>query len=359
MRRLAGILLLIGCLPLAGCGTLAYYGQAVSGHLGLMAAREPIDAVLVDPDTPETVRERLAVALDARAFAVTALGLPDNDSYKQYVQLNRSAVVYNVFAAPGFSLQPKTWCFPVAGCVVYRGYFDREDAERTAARYAAEGFDTWVGGAAAYSTLGRFADPVLSTMLYHDDARLAGVLFHELAHQKLYVDDDSAFNEAFATTVEEAGVRRWLRRDGREAALAEWEARRERAAAFELLLARTRARLQAIYETESPPAEMRADKAAAFAQLEAEYAALKAGWDGWPGYDRWFEAPLNNARLIPSATYRGLVPAFRLLLHQADGELAGFYAACEALAAMPRESRDAELRRLLAIAAEPGEGAAL
>ena len=352
MRRNLILLLLVAVLPLAGCSTVGYYGQAVAGHVRLMAAREPIEDVIADPETPAAVRERLAVALAAREFAVTELGLPDNGSYTRYVQLDRSAVVYNVFAAPEFSLQAKTWCFPVAGCVVYRGYFAQARAERAAAQYAAQGYDTLVGGAAAYSTLGRFEDPLLSTMLYRDDARLAGLLFHELAHQRIYVQDDSAFNEAFATAVEEEGVRRWLEAAGRHAELAAWRTLGERTRAFERLLAETRARLQAVYASGDPEPVMRLAKAEAFAQLRRDYAALKAAWDGWDGYDRWFDAPLNNARLVPSATYRGLVPAFRILLHQAGGDLAAFYAACESLAALPQAERDFEMQRLLAIADE-------
>lgn len=353
VRHRLPILLLLCCLPLAGCGTLGYYTQAVTGHLSLMSARVPIADVIADPDTPEAVRERLRVALAAREFAVTRLGLPDNGSYTRYVQLDRPAVVYNVFAAPEFSLQPKTWCFPVAGCVVYRGYFARARAEREAARYAERGYDTWVGGASAYSTLGRFEDPLLSTMLYQDDARLAAQLFHELAHQRLYVKDDSAFNEAFATAVEEEGVRRWLGQAGRRDELAAWQAYGARVLAFEQLLARTRGRLQEVYSSGMAEAEMRAAKAAVFAQLERDYAALKASWDGWDGYDRWFEAPLNNARLVPSATYRALVPAFRILLQRADGDLEAFYAACERLADLPQAERDTEFRRLLALAEAP------
>lgn len=354
MPRLRLTLLLIVALPLAGCGTVGYYGQAVAGHFSLMSARVPIAEVIADPATPEAVRERLQVALAAREFAVAGLGLPDNGSYTRYVQLERSAVVYNVFAAPEFSLQAKTWCFPVAGCVVYRGYFDPARAEHQAARYAAQGYDTWVGGAAAYSTLGRFEDPLLSTMLYLDDARLAGLLFHEFAHQLVYVKDDSAFNEAFATAVEEEGVRRWLGATGREEEFAAWRQLRARTQAFEGLLAATRARLQEVYSSDRPAAEMRAAKAEAFAQLEREYRALKASWDGWDGYDRWFEAPLNNARLIPSATYRGLVPAFRILLHESGGDLPAFYAAAARLAALPRDERDFAMRRLLALAEQPG-----
>ena len=343
-------LLLLLLLPLAGCSTVGYYAQAVSGHLSLMAAREPIDEVIDDPATTAVVRERLALAQAAREFAVTELGLPDNGSYTSYVQLDRPAVVYNVFAAPEFSLEPRRWCFPVAGCVVYRGYFARERAERSAARLEAEGWDTWVGGASAYSTLGRFEDPVLSSMLYRDDARLAGLLFHELAHQQLYVEDDSAFNEAFATAVQQEGVRRWLLARGGEEALAAWRQSRRRAEAFQFLLARTRGELQVLYASGATAPELRAGKAEAFARLQREYDALKASWGGWAGYDRWFEAPLNNARLIPSATYRALVPAFRLLLAEQGGDLAAFYAECARIGALSPDERDAEMQRLLAIA---------
>jgi predicted aminopeptidase len=344
--------LLLLLLPQAGCSTAGYYAQAVSGHLGLMAAREPIDEVMADPATPAAVRQRLELAQAARRFAIDELGLPDNGSYTSYVQLDRPAVVYNVYAAPAFSLEPKRWCFPVAGCVVYRGYFARADAERTAARLEGDGWDTWVGGASAYSTLGRFEDPVLSSMLYRDDARLAGLLFHELAHQRLYIKDDSAFNEAFATVVEEEGVHRWLLATGREDDLAAWRQSRRRAEAFQFLLARTRGQLQVLYASGAGEPEMRAGKAAAFAQLEAEYRALKDSWDGWTGFDRWFEAPLNNARLIPSATYRALVPAFRILLLEADGDLEAFYAEAERLGELPQAEREAEMRRLLATAAQ-------
>jgi predicted aminopeptidase len=344
------LLLLVGALSLPGCATLGYYSQAVAGHLGLISARTPINDVIADPATPEEVRERLVVALEARAFAIRELGLPDNDSYTSYVELEQPAVVFNVFATPEFSLKPTTWCFPVAGCVVYRGYFSKDAADRFAARYALQGDDTWVGGSSAYSTLGRFKDPLLSTMLYRDDARLGGVLFHELAHQRLYAKDDTAFNEAFATAVEEEGVRRWLGNAGREEELASWQAAGERAAAFELLVARTRGRLQELYSSDVPPEEMRAAKADTFRLLVQEYEALKASWNGWNGYDRWFEPPLNNARLVPSATYRTMVPAFRILLHQADGDLEAFYRKCEALAALPWAERQAELRRLLAVA---------
>jgi predicted aminopeptidase len=356
MRAKLRTLILIAWLPLSGCGTLGYYTQAMSGHFSLMSARVPIEQVLADPETTDFERDRLRVALQARAFAIEELGLPDNGSYTRYVRLDRAAVVYNVFAAPEFSLQPRTWCFPVAGCVVYRGYFSLDKANQKAAQLAAQGDDTWVGGVAAYSTLGRFEDPLLSTMLYREDARLAGLLFHEMAHQLLYVKNDSAFNEAFATMVEEEGVRRWLTSAGRDEEFAAWKSFGARVQSFERLLARTRVRLQEIYSSGAPEPEMRLAKAEAFARLERDYDALKTSWDGWDGYDRWFEAPPNNARLVPVATYRGLVPAFRILLHQADGDLQAFYAACRRLGKLSQQDRDAEFQRLLAVA---GTGAGI
>ena len=350
MIRRAACLFVLALLY--GCTTTGYYAQAVRGHLDLMNRRVPIDEVLADPQTPASLRQRLEVARDARAFAVSALGLPDNGSYASYAAVEGTAVVWNVFAAPDLSLEPKRWCFPVAGCVVYRGYFREEEARGYAGELEEDGYDVWIGGASAYSTLGRFEDPVVSTMLSRDDARLAGTLIHELAHQRLYVEDDSAFNEAFATAVEEEGVRRWLEATGREALLPGWRLGRERAQAFEALLDGTRRDLGALYASDVTPEEKRLGKARAFDALEAAYAALKAQWDGWSGYDRWFEAPLNNARLIPSATYRRLLPAFDVLLAESGGDLEAFYARCEQLAALDAAEREARLDSLLAAAGD-------
>lgn len=347
------MLLLVLCCFVSGCGSLRYYAQAVSGHMDLMSERVPIVELLSDPATPGELKDRLRTVLAARAYAVGELGLPDNGSYTAYVDINRPAVVWNVFATPEFSLEPEEWCFPVAGCVVYRGYFSQDAARAYASELAGEGRDVFVGAAAAYSTLGRFEDPVLSTMLVWDDARLAGILFHELAHQLLYVRDDSAFNEAFATAVEEAGVRRWLGAQGRDDALAVWLEERERMRAFELLLERTRERLQRIYEAPLDEADMRARKAEAFDQLRREYVALKESWGGWNGYDGWFLMPVNNARLVLSATYRELVPAFSALLRESDGDLRAFYGEARALADLPQAERVSRMRELLAVAGDP------
>jgi predicted aminopeptidase len=347
------MLLLVLCCLISACGSLRYYAQAVSGHMDLMSERVPITELLSDPATPEELKDRLRTVVAARAYAVSELGIPDNGSYTAYVDVDRPAVVWNVFATPEFSLEPEEWCFPVAGCVVYRGYFSADAAREYASQLAGGGRDVFVGAAAAYSTLGRFEDPVLSTMLVWNDARLAGILFHELAHQLVYVKDDSAFNEAFATAVEEAGVRRWLRTQGRDDALAAWLEERERTHAFELLLGRTRERLQRIYESDLDEADMRARKAETFDQLRSEYEALKKSWGGWNGYDGWFLLPINNARLVLSATYRELVPAFRALLRESEGDLPAFYTEARALAALPQPERGSRMRELLAVAGDP------
>lgn len=341
------MLLTLLTLPLAGC----FYLQAVEGHMDLMSRRQPIDQLLADPATSPELSAKLRLVSRARDFAVTDLALPDNDSYRTYVQLDRPFVVWNVFAAPEFSVEPRQWCFPVAGCVVYRGYFHEGDADRYASRLAGEGWDVYVGGATAYSTLGRFDDPVLSTMLRQDDTGIVAIVFHELAHQRLYVKDDSDFNEAFASTVEAIGVERWLDARGTPEALAVYEQRRSRQAAFNLLLKQTREELAQIYAGDGAEPAMRAAKQQAFDSLRHRYAALRASWGGYAGYDGWFEGDLNNARLVPVSTYSRLVPAFRELYRRADRRMPDFYDLCQRVAELPPDARATELETLLAVAA--------
>jgi predicted aminopeptidase len=350
VRPLLSLLALAALAGLGGCG--GYYLQAVRGHLAIMDDRVPLDEVIDDPATPAEVRARLEIVREARAYATSELGLPDNDSYDTYVALDRPYVVWNVFAAPEFSVEPRRWCFPVAGCVVYRGYFEEAAATDYAEGLAAEGWDTYVAGVAAYSTLGRFDDPVLSTMLRWSDYQLAGLLFHELAHQVVYVKDDSEFNESFATAVEEEGLTRWLTGRGDSAALAEYRADRERRGAFGLLIEDARGRLAELYRQALDEDALRAAKAAEFAALKDRYRALRDAWDGYSGYDAWFERPLNNAQLVPVATYRRYVPAFRALLRDHGGDLDAFYEACRRLAELEPEDRRARLEALLAIGDE-------
>lgn len=325
---------------LAGCG-LPYYLQAIGGQLELLRKREPIEAVIADPNRDAAVRETLSSIAGMREFAVNTLGLPDNDSYTTYVDLDRSYVVWNVVAAREFSVEPEQWCFPVAGCVTYRGFFEREAADRYRQGLEAEGFDTWTGGARAYSTLGWFEDPVLNTMLDRDEEYIASMLFHELAHQKLYIRDDSELSEAFATAVEEHGVALWLGERGAAGVLERYRQRAERQDAFGQLVDAQQERLRRIYESPRPAGEKRAAKAKAFRLMQDEYASLKARWGGADDYDAWFAQPLNNATLASVATYRRRLPALRSQLQRVG--LEAFYGEMETVAALPPDERAAVL----------------
>lgn len=338
--RIATAMLLAACmLPLSGC----YLLQAAAGQMALASKRQPIPVVLADPGTPESLRARLEYVAAARDFASRELGLPDNGSYRSYADLGRPYVVWNVFATEEFSVEPLRWCFPIVGCVVYRGYFDEADAHAYARGLRRGGRDVAVLGVPAYSTLGHFQDPVLNTMLGWSDAQLAGTLFHELAHQVLYLPGESQFNESFATVVEEAGLERWLALRGSERELAGWHEQRERAAQFVELLLQTRERLRALYASGLSVAQMRDRKQYEFGKLKLAYERLRARWGGFAGYDRWFDRTLNNAHLVSAATYYGCVPGLQRVLASVDGDLPRYYQAVRELAKLPAEERQARL----------------
>jgi predicted aminopeptidase len=340
------------CLLLAGCGT-TYLLQAASGEWHVLHARVPIDTLLADPHTSPELRAQLTQVRAARAFASQQLGLPDNASYRSYADIGRPYVVWNVIATPEFSVHPLRWCFPVAGCVAYRGYFHERRAREFGADLALRGDDVAVEGVPAYSTLGRFADPVLSSMLPYGDDELAATIFHELAHQLLYVRDDSEFNEAFAVTVENEGLERWLATQGQTARMQAFRADQQHEQEFVGLLSRTRAQLAVLYASGVAAPQMRARKAAIFAVLAADMRALEQR-DGehYALFDQWIAAGLNNARLAAVATYYDCVPGFRQLLKEQGGDLPRFYAAVRELAKLPRAARHA---RLCGTAAEPHE----
>lgn len=342
---------LLGTLVLAaatlcfttGCSSLAYYAQAAGGHLDLMQRARPVADAIADPATPEPLRQRLQLSQRLRDFAVAELKLPDNSSYRRYADLQRDAVVWNVVAAPELGLTLKTWCFPVMGCVGYRGYFKREEADALAAQLKAEGWEVMVYGVPAYSTLGFSnwvgGDPLLNTFIRWSEAELARLLFHELAHQVVYVDDDTTFNESFATAVERAGARRWLAVHGTAQALAEVQALEQRREDFRALTQRYRERLREAYAGDGDEAARRARKAALMAGLRADYAQLKATrWAGFAGYDGWFERA-NNASFGVLAAYNELVPGFESLLQAEGGDYSRFYDAVRALAALPAAER--------------------
>lgn len=336
LYRIARLLTIAAAvLPLTGC----YLMQAAGGQMAIAAKREPIAKVLADASTPPQLRTRLEYVTAARDFASHELGLPDNDTYRSYADLGRPYVVWNVFAAPEFSVEPRHWCFPIAGCVVYRGYFSEAAAQRYARRLRRRGDDVSVGGVAAYSTLGHFKDPVLSTMLGWSDAQLAATLFHELAHQVLYVPGDSSFNESFATVVEEAGLERWLAARQRSQDLAVWQEQRERQSQFIALLLKARDKLRTLYESVLPDDEKRSRKQYEFGELKLEYGQLRQQWQGYGGYDRWFERTLTNAHLVSAATYYGCVPGLRRVLSEAGGDLPRFFDAAKQLARMDKDAR--------------------
>jgi predicted aminopeptidase len=309
---------------LGGCSTLAYYAHLAAGEMVVLRARKPIPQVIDNPDTPSPLRQRLQLALRARAFASTTLKLPRNKSYTTYADIRRPFVMWNVFATPALSLQPVEHCFLFAGCVAYQGFYQLDRAQALAGRLRKQGDDVWIGGVPAYSTLGHFADPLLSTMNHWSDDEMVGTIFHELAHQRYYVKGDTAFNESFATFVQRQGLREW-HEDNRlpppDPAVA------ERQRQFTELVLATRRQLRALYASHVSDAAKREGKAAAFAKLRRDYESLRDGaWHGYSGYDHWFDGPINNAKLLPFGLYDRGVPAFAALFRSCDDDWTRFYA---------------------------------
>jgi len=337
------VLVALALCVIPGCGTI-YVSQAAVGEWHVMHERRPIDDVVLDKETPESVREELFRVREAREFASSELKLPDNHSYRTYADIHRPYVVWNVVATPEFSVAPLRWCFPVAGCVAYRGYFSEHAAREFAATIAQKGDDVAVGGVPAYSTLGKFSDPVLSTMLSYGDDELAATIFHELAHQLLYVKNDTEFNEAFAMTVEEEGLRRWLERRGAASEMAAYRRQREREREFVDLFTHTRDKLAKLYASGEPPEQMRTQKKAIFAQLAADLRSLEQRLRVHSSvYDEWIAKGLNNAHLVSLATYYDCLPGFEHLLAEQGGDLPRFYTAARELSKLPREQRHEQL----------------
>ncbi|ANY85719.1 hypothetical protein IEC33019_0105 [Pseudomonas putida] len=335
---------LLAAVLLNGCSSLGYYGQLAEGQWQLLRARQPVERLLDDPATPVRLRQRLTHAEQARRFASEHLELPDNRSYRVYADLGRPYVVWNVFATPELSLQPVTHCFPIAGCVAYRGYYRQGAARGAAALLRQQGLDTYIGGVEAYSTLGWFDDPILSSMVGWGDERLAAVIFHELAHQRFYVQDDTEFNESFASFVEQEGSRQW--RVARGLPAIQEHALRQREQFIQLVLD-SRARLEAIYASPRNAAGKRAAKQAEFERLRQAYRQVRdEQWKGDKRYDAWMYGPMNNAKLLPFGLYDQWVPAFAALFGQVGGDWTLFYQRVEALGQLPVEQRKAALGRL-------------
>ncbi len=341
---------------LSGCANLGYYWQSVTGHLQMVNAAKPIDEWLADEEAPQKLKDRLALSQKIRAFASSELKLPDNSSYRRYADLKRPAVVWNVVAAPIDSLTLKTWCFPVAGCVGYRGYFNETEARALAEQLTQEGWDTSVYGVPAYSTLGKTnwlgGDPLLNTFINYPEGELARMIFHELAHQVVYVADDTMFNESFATTVERLGSARWLATQAPQAAsqeYQEWDARRNQ---FRALTFATRSRLDAIYKQKQPLAPDKTAQAAmkkiVMDEFRVQYQQLRSTWSGdparWRGFDQWVKRA-NNAAFGAQAAYNEGVPGFEALFARSSQSWPQFYDEVRKLAALPKDER----RRALSI----------
>jgi predicted aminopeptidase len=335
------------CLT-SGCGTLGYYAQSVGGHLEMVNAARPVPQWLADEAAAPALKERLALSQRIRDFAVAELRLPDNASYRRFADLKRSAAVWNVVAAPELSLTLKTWCFPVVGCVGYRGYFDRARAEAFAAEQREAGFEVLVYPVPAYSTLGALpgdwlADPLLSTFINYPEGELARLIFHELAHQIVYVPGDTVFNESFATAVERIGGGRWLAEHASQQARDEYREFEARRQDFRTLTRDYRDRLLAVYEGPASDAAKRAAKADLMARLRADYEAVKRDrWGGFAGYDGWF-ARANNAALGVLSAYTELVPGFERIFDREGSDFIRFYAAVKRLAALRKDERRAAL----------------
>ncbi|MGH8180977.1 MAG: aminopeptidase [Steroidobacteraceae bacterium] len=343
---------------LCGCTTTMYLLQAANGEWHVMHSRQPIVQVIDDPQASEPLILELAEVREARNFASSVLKLPDNDSYRTYVKIDRPYVVWNVVAAPALSVEPKEWCFPIAGCVAYRGYFNEKRATAFAADLQRRGYDVVIEGVPAYSTLGRLPDPVMSTMMRYGSEELAAMIFHELAHQLLYVQNDSRFNEAFAVTVEDEGLKRWLESRGQSARIAQLSTQRAEDVQFIALLRRTRFRLAQLYASEAPRQVKLRRKQEILAALATQIRALERRLSVHsPDYDSWIADGLNNAQLASVGTYYDCVPGFERLLQQQDDALPRVYAAGRELAREPPSKRDAQLCLLPAPA--PASGAAV
>ena len=325
---------------LVSCETVNYYSQAARGQLAILAGREDILDLLDEPGLDPLLRDKFTAVLYIRDFAQAELHLPVANNYLTYVDVAREHVVWNVFAAPEFSVDPVRWCYPIAGCVSYRGYFSESAALRYAERLAAQDYDVYTGGVDAYSTLGWFDDSLLSTVSDRPDYQLAALIFHELAHQIVYLPGDTTFNESFATAVERAGLRRWLINAERADILAQAEIERGRQQQFVALVSRSRDELDTLYQQDESEDNKRMLKAQILQQLRADYATLQLEWGGYNGYDNWFANSLNNAQLSTVSSYNDLVPFFNSLLEAAGGNFPQFYQEVRHIADMDAESRE-------------------
>ena len=356
-RATTRTLAVAAALMLGACTSAEYYWQGIRGQIDLLDRAQPIASVLDDTTDP-VLKRKLERVVAIRNYASRELGLPDNLSYRRYADLGRRFALWNVFAAPELSLQPRQWCFPIAGCVNYRGYFSEAAARAEAADLAATGDDVHVGGVPAYSTLGYFADPMLSTFVRYPDVEIARLVFHELAHQVAYAKGDTVFNESFAVSVEQEGLARWLAAQNDPVLTAQFALAQRYRDGFRGLIERTRRALEALYASGANVADKRAGKAAALARMRADYEALKQQWGGYTAYDNWFAQGPNNASLAAVGLYTRKVPEFAAMLAADGGDLPRFYAQVKAMAALSKPERDSALAAFAPAVAAGGRSAA-
>lgn len=345
MPRIYALVLLL-TLMLQGCSNLGYYSQAVGGHLEVMRVSRPIKEVVEDPHCEPGLKKKLEEVHQIREFASRQLGLPDNDSYRSYADLQRPYVTWNVFAAPEFSLKAEKWCMLIVGCVSYRGFYSQSEAEAAAQQLRQQGFDVYVGGVPAYSTLGYFSDPVLNTFLSSGNLEVARLVFHELAHQMIYVEGDTAFNESFATLVENEGLRRWLEHQGNPKLAHAVDDRRQQKTTFVELVNSYRARLHDIYASDLPVDAKRSAKAEVMGELRRAYLSQQEASGKPPVYKQWLEKDLNNAKIASLALYTKQYPAFEALLKEEGNNLPGFYERVKVLGRLPTPERNEAFKKL-------------
>lgn len=339
------VITLMSVTWLSACTNLPYYAQAINGHLEVLHRAQPISSVIANPDVDPNLRNSLTKIVQLREFASRELKLPDNRSYTSYANLDRPFVVWNVFASPELSLQLKEWCFLKVGCVNYRGFFSQAKAERYAEELRNEGYDVQVGGVRAYSTLGWFSDPVLNTFISYSEINLARLIFHELAHQVVYVPGDTVFNESFATAVEQEGIKRWFAHNGTVLEQSALSARQERETIFTDLIFKHRKQLQELFQSDISDVEKRAQKARIFDQLREEFSGLKTRNPELNHYDPWFSQPMNNALLATVSIYSQLVPAFHAILTQNDRDMKKFFDAITEISKLPKHERNSVLQK--------------
>jgi len=326
-------------VALCGCESVHYYNQAIQGQYGILKKRQPISEIMEDPETPESLRERLAHILAVRQFAETELQLPVKNHYLTYVDLKQPYVVWNVFAAPELSLTPKTWCYPVVGCAAYRGYFSEKAARQYAAGLSDQGYEVYVAGVTAYSTLGWFEDPVLNTFIQYSAGQSAALIFHELAHQVLYSKGDTAFNESFATAVEQEGLKRWQVKTQTSHLYQDYLRNYRRQQQFIGFIMHYRRKLDTLYQSDKSTMNKREQKESIYSELRDEFDRLKTNKNGLSAYDNWMNYSLNNAKISSVAAYHDFVPAFQKMLAENEGDLDQFYKACRKLAQGAKEER--------------------